>query len=83
MTKVRVRVRSAACCTSDIDAATDEEKQALSVMFGKFLKYAPHFTGPSTADVAIDQMISVMERSSVRSGDGGSSVSQFGNKRWL
>jgi hypothetical protein len=50
---------------------------------GKFMKYAPHFTGPTTPDVAVKQMISVMERSSVKAGDGGSSISQYGNKQWL
>ena len=56
---------------------------ALYELGGKFMKYAPHFTGPSPIDVAIGQMISVMERSSIQNGDGGRSVSQFGNKQWL
>jgi hypothetical protein len=50
---------------------------------GKFIKYAPHFTGPDTPEVAVKLMISVMERASVKAGDGGSSVSQYGNKQWL
>lgn len=57
--------------------------QSLGVLFGKFQQYAPHFTGPTPIDVAIGQMISVMEKVSVDNGDGGSSVSQFGNKQWL
>jgi len=62
---------------------SDEQKQAVAEMFGKFQKYAPNFAGPSTAEVAVGQMISVMEKSSVEAGNGGTSVSQFGNKQWL
>jgi hypothetical protein len=65
------------------DEATDEEKQELYVLAGKFMKYAPHFTGPTSVEVSIGQMLSVMEKASVEAGDGGSSVSQFGNKQWL
>jgi len=64
-------------------AVTDEEKQKLAEISGKFKLYAPHFTGPDTAEVAIRQMLSVINRSSVKAGDGGSWVSQYGNKQWL
>jgi len=53
------------------------------VMVGKFMKYSPYFKGPSTAEVAIEQMLSVMDKASVEGGYGGASVSQHGNKQWL
>jgi hypothetical protein len=68
---------------ADGDLATDEQKQAGQVMGGKFMKSAPHFTGPTPVEIAIGHMISVMDKASVEAGDGGSSVSQFGNKQWL
>jgi hypothetical protein len=52
-------------------------------MFGKFRKYAPHFTGESEPESAIKDVISVIEKSSVAAGDGGSFVSHFGTKQWL
>lgn len=63
--------------------ATDEEKQELMAMGGKFARYAPHFKGPSTAEVAIKQILSVMNHATVEGGYGGMSVSQHGNKQWL
>lgn len=63
--------------------ATDEEKELMEEMIGKFVKYAPHFTGPTPIDVAVGQMLSVMEKASAEAGDGGTSVSQFGNQQYL
>jgi hypothetical protein len=52
-------------------------------MLEKFKRYAPHFTGPDIPDVAVRRMITVTDKASVKAGDGGSSLSQFGNKQWL
>lgn len=63
--------------------ATDEQKQKLGVKFGKFQQYNPTFSGPTPIEVAIQQVLSVINKSSVEAGDGGSFVSQHGNKQWL
>jgi hypothetical protein len=52
-------------------------------IFGKFNEYEPSFTGESKPEDAIKDVLSVIEKSSVEAGDGGSFVSHFGNKRWL
>lgn len=52
-------------------------------VFGKFNAYEPSFTGESKPEDAIKDVLSVIEKSSVEAGDGGSFVSHFGNKRWL
>lgn len=50
---------------------------------GKFMQYAPDFKGLTGVDVSVGQMLSVIEKASVEGGDGGTSVSQFGNQQWL
>lgn len=52
-------------------------------MLRKFAAYAPHFKGPEAIDVAIRDVLSVIYKSSVENGDGGSFVSQFGTKKWI
>ena len=52
-------------------------------MFAKFKAYAPHFAGPSTAEASIKDVLSVIEKSSVAKGNGGTFVSQYGNQQWL
>lgn len=49
----------------------------------KLNAFAPHFTGPGTAEAAIRDVLSVIDRSSVKNGNGGTFVSHFGNKQWL
>jgi hypothetical protein len=65
------------------DVATEEEMKAVYGQGAKFMKYAPHFAGPTPVEVAIEQMLSVIEKASVEGGNGGTAVSQFGNKQWL
>ncbi|CAJ2507811.1 Uu.00g089970.m01.CDS01 [Anthostomella pinea] len=62
---------------------TPEQMQALGAMLHKFKDYAPHFNGPTTPELAVGQVLSVIDKASVEAGDGGSFVSQFGNKQWL
>lgn len=52
-------------------------------MMGKFMQYKPDFQGPTPIDVSVGQMLSVIKKASVEAGDGGASVSQFGNQQWL
>jgi len=69
--------------TGNLSNATEEQLKSLYAMMGKFKEYAPHFEGPTTAEIAIGQVLSVIDKASIQAGDGGSSVSQFGNKQWL
>lgn len=62
---------------------SEKEQQAAGGMMGKFMEYAPHFTGPGTAENSIKDMLSVIEKASVEGGDGGTFVSEKGNKQWL
>jgi hypothetical protein len=49
----------------------------------KLNAYAPHFMGQGAAEPAIRDILSVVDRSSVKNGNGGTFVSHFGNKQWL
>ncbi|KFY12545.1 hypothetical protein V492_03818 [Pseudogymnoascus sp. VKM F-4246] len=62
---------------------SEEELPRAMAIFGKFNEYEPSFTGESQPEDAIKDVISVIEKSSVENGDGGSFVSHFGNQRWL
>lgn len=68
---------------SNILPATEEEKQKGMAMLGKMAKYAPHFTGPSTAESSVKDMLSVIYKASVEAGFGGSFISHHGNKEWI
>ena len=57
--------------------------KAFQGLSGKFAAYAPHFTGPITAEESISLMLKLFEKSSVENGNGGSFVSHFGTKQWL
>ncbi|KZL75132.1 hypothetical protein CT0861_08276 [Colletotrichum tofieldiae] len=65
------------------DDATEEQKQKGMAMLAKMAKYAPQFTGPSTAQSSVHHMLSVIRQASVEAGYGGSFVSHHGNKEWL
>ena len=52
-------------------------------MIPKFAAYAPHFKGPITAEESVKAMMVVVERASVKGGDGGAFISHLGNKQWL
>lgn len=63
--------------------ATPEQQERLKKMFHSFAEYAPHFKGASTTEAAVKDILSVMEKSTVENGDGGSFVSHYGNQQWL
>ena len=54
-----------------------------SEMPGKFMRYAPHFKGPTTPAESVTAMLGVVSRATVDTGYAGTMVSQFGNKQWL
>ena len=62
---------------------TEEQTKSATAMMGKFAEYAPNFTGPSTPEDSVKDVMSVINKASVQDGDGGSFVSHFGNKQWL
>ncbi|OOQ91861.1 putative short chain dehydrogenase (AtsC) [Penicillium brasilianum] len=63
--------------------ATEEQMQGLGAMLGAFVEYAPNFKGPVPPEAAVKDVISVMEKASAKTGDGGSFVSHYGNQQWL
>jgi NAD(P)-dependent dehydrogenase (short-subunit alcohol dehydrogenase family) len=69
--------------TGNADSATEDQQKALQTMAGKFMEYAPHFTGAITPEESIKAMLSVIENASVDKGDGGGFISHLGNKQWL
>ncbi|KAF6224741.1 hypothetical protein HO133_009934 [Letharia lupina] len=60
-----------------------EDMKAFQDVVGKFAAYAPHFTGPITPQESVNLMLKLFETSSISNGNGGTFVSQFGNKQWL
>lgn len=66
-----------------IDTKDERNLKVKKDTAGKFKAYAPHFAGPITAQESVDLMLKVFERSSIENGNGGTFVSQFGNKQWL
>ncbi|CAI7584547.1 unnamed protein product [Penicillium glandicola] len=69
--------------TGHFDNVTEEQMKALGAMLGAFAQYAPDFKGPSPPEAAVKDVISVFEKASVKTGDGGSFVSHYGNQQWL
>lgn len=57
--------------------------KGLGAMLGVFVEYAPNFKGPVPPEAAVKDVISVIEKASVETGDGGSFVSHYGNQQWL
>ncbi|KAI0858795.1 NAD(P)-binding protein [Xylaria cubensis] len=69
--------------TQEFAGTTDEQKQKFGNFVQNLQRYAPHFTGPKTTESAVEDLLTVVGKSSVENGDGGSFVSQFGTKQWL
>lgn len=68
---------------ADMILATKEELKGVQAMGAAFATYAPHFTGPISSEESVKAVLSVIEKASVKNGDGGSFVSHFGDKQWL
>lgn len=69
--------------SADQIAVPPEHQAGLQKMAGAFAQYAPDFKGPATPESSVKDVLSVINKSSVANGDGGSFVSHFGNKQWL
>ncbi|KAL4960379.1 NAD(P)-binding protein [Aspergillus stella-maris] len=69
--------------TGHHDEATPEQLQAVMGIMAKFQAYAPNFKGPVSPETAVKRVLRVWEKASVANGDGGTFVSQYGNKTWL
>ncbi|RAO66492.1 uncharacterized protein BHQ10_002504 [Talaromyces amestolkiae] len=62
--------------TGNFDNLTPEEEAKAGVMFQKFMKYAPHFTGPAPVDDAVKDVLQVVENATIET-NGGTLVSHF------
>ncbi|RYP71766.1 hypothetical protein DL771_004578 [Monosporascus sp. 5C6A] len=61
----------------------EQKSKGAMALAAKFAKIAPHFKGPITPEESVRSILAVIENASVDRGDGGSFVSQFGNKQWI
>jgi hypothetical protein len=61
----------------------EEQNRKLAIQGQKFMKYAPHFTGPIQPDESIRAVMDVIEKASLANGDAGAFLSHKGNKQWL
>ena len=52
-------------------------------MFEVFQKRAPQFKGAVSPEVAVKDVMKVVEDASLEKGDGGAFLSHHGNKEWL
>ncbi|KAI5863713.1 NAD(P)-binding protein [Durotheca rogersii] len=68
---------------NDVTQMTDEQRQSFGAMAAKFATYAPNFKGGITTEESVNLVLKVINNASVERGDGGSFVSQFGNRQWL
>lgn len=68
--------------TSEGKAMTEEDVAGAQAMGAAFASYAPHFTGPITAEASVKMQMEVVDRATVET-MGGQFVSHFGNKQWL
>ncbi|KAI8960365.1 NAD(P)-binding protein [Daldinia sp. FL1419] len=63
---------------------TEKQTQRLNEMFAQFAEMEPHFKGPITPEESVRLVMQVIYNASLERGDGGSFVSQHGNReRWL
>jgi NAD(P)-dependent dehydrogenase (short-subunit alcohol dehydrogenase family) len=70
-------------CVLTKGIATEEDMKKLAIMGQKYVKYAPHFTGPIQPEESVKAVMDVIEKASLANGDAGAFVSHFGNKQWL
>ncbi|VUC25865.1 unnamed protein product [Clonostachys rosea] len=62
---------------------TEEQIPKAMALGGKFARYAPHFKGRTMPEESIKDMLSVIDKASVKDGYGGSFISHKGTKQWL
>jgi hypothetical protein len=61
---------------------TPDQEAKIDFMFQKFIKYAPHFTGPAPVEDAVKDVLQVVDKATIET-NGGILVSHFGNKQFL
>ncbi|RDW71012.1 hypothetical protein BP6252_07575 [Coleophoma cylindrospora] len=69
--------------TGQYDNMTPEEQGYAGALMAKFQAYAPDFAGPVSTEFAVKDVLSVLDKASITSGDAGAYVSHYGNKQWL
>lgn len=62
--------------------ADEQEAKSFQKMAGKFVEYAPHFTGPISVEESVKMQMEVIEKATAAT-MGGEFVSHKGNKEWL
>ncbi|KAI1371318.1 NAD(P)-binding protein [Hypoxylon crocopeplum] len=67
---------------NDASKMNERELKNLEKMGRKFAEYAPHLKGPITPEESVKMVTNVFNNATAEK-DGGSFVSQFGNKQWL
>ncbi|KAI7492225.1 hypothetical protein KC357_g1293 [Hortaea werneckii] len=68
--------------TSAEQPTTEREIAGLQSMVEAFMRYAPHFKGPMSAEDSVKAQMNVIKHATVET-MGGSFVSHLGNKQWL
>ncbi|KAL4957480.1 hypothetical protein BDW69DRAFT_22726 [Aspergillus filifer] len=70
--------------TGHYDKMTEEQLASQAPMFQKFQEYAPSFKGPRPVDIAVEDVLAVIEKSSVENGDSGKFYSHKGDRTtWI
>lgn len=70
-------------CWHRVLIANEKDAARIQAMVGKFMTFAPHFTGPVPPVESVRDVLKVADTASLENGSGGSYVSHFGTKKWL
>lgn len=62
---------------------SEEEQSLMKETMESFLRYNPAFTGRSTPEDSVKNVLDVVNRADISRGDAGAFVSHFGNKQWI
>ncbi|KAI1771482.1 NAD(P)-binding protein [Hypoxylon cercidicola] len=68
---------------TDMSKLSEREQKHLEDTTRSFATYAPHWKGPIAPEESVRLMRDVINKASVKGGDGGSFVSHYGNKQFL
>ncbi|KAL7619787.1 hypothetical protein AAE478_010330 [Parahypoxylon ruwenzoriense] len=69
--------------SNDVEKMSEKQRKNFEKMAAKLQTYAPDFKGQITPEESVKLVLGVINNASVERGDGGSFVSQFGNKQWI
>ncbi|KAL4946311.1 hypothetical protein BDV06DRAFT_208787 [Aspergillus oleicola] len=70
--------------TGHFQKLTEEQLAQMAPQLKSFQEYAPNFKGPRPVDIAVEDVLAVIEKSSVDNGDGGKFYSHKGDREtWI